>query len=273
MGRLGGQGIRPRPDEVLARLSIEAALGLPVEHHDDGSDSGMCDLRIGTSRAPMAAIEVVGAVDELYTRTWNPGPGLGPVTTHGGANWLMFLADGTVSEHVRKLAPRLVRSLEGTGWHRTPNVDLLKHEDFVAAAEPFRALGCIALYCYATEGEGMLRLGQGGVAGAIDSRGQSVPGWIEEFLRAPARADVLAKLARAPALERHVFVPVAFKGAPVSVFTYLDTDQKMPPDEAPDLPAPVDQVWIASTFGAKAGVRWDGRQWSRFSLVTKLRDG
>lgn len=258
---------------MLARLTIEAALGLPVEHHDDGSHNGMYDLRIGPSHAPVAAIEVVGAVDEPYTRTWNPGPGLGPVTTHGVANWLMFLADGTVSEHVRKLAPRLLRSLEGTGWHRTPNVDLLRRDEFAAAAEPLRALGCIALYCYATEGEGVLHLGQSGVAGAIDSHGQSVPGWIEEFLRVPARADVLAKLARAPALERHVFVPVSFKGAPVSVFTYLDTDQQMLPDEAPDRPAPVDQVWIASTFGAKTGVRWDGRQWSHFSLVTKLRDG
>ena len=261
---------RLRGEEVLAQLSIGAALREAVQHHDDGSDDGMYDLRVGPADAPAAAIEVIGAVDAAHTRTWSAGPGRGPLATYGVANWLMFLADGTVSERVRRLAPRLLRDLEGAGWHRLPSVDLLQRDNFAVEADALRAMGCVALYCYETEGEGLLRLAQRGVVGSVDHRGESVPGWIADFLRAPERADVLAKLARAPAVERHVFVPVSFKGAPISVFTYLDTDQNALPDTAPDLPLPIDQVWIACTFGAKTGVRWDGRRWSRFDLVTEL---
>ena len=89
-------------------------------------------------------------------------------------------------------------------------------------------------------------------------------GSIEDLLKVPAWLTCLPKLARAPPVERHAFVPMSFKGAPISVFTYLDTDQSMSPDTAQDLPLPhrsgLDGVPLRRQ---DRGDRWDGQRWSR----------
>lgn len=77
------------------------------------------------------------------------------------------------------------------------------------------------------------------------------------------------------AQERHVFIPVAFGGAPGEVQAYLMynlyTGSPPPlgdPHIAPDLPEPVTSVWIASS-SARYGVRWDRSDWSVFNARPK----
>jgi hypothetical protein len=59
-----------RPNEEWARVAIEAATGVPVTQHDDGSEPAMHDLEIHFPGAP-AAVEVTGAVDERAAELWN----------------------------------------------------------------------------------------------------------------------------------------------------------------------------------------------------------
>ena len=101
------------------------------------------------------------------------------------------------------------------------------------------------------------------MGGVVDEEGHALGAWIGEFLRHPDRKDVLAKLARSGAAERHVFVPVAWGGAPSPVWSYLATELTRFPDEPPLLPEPVTAVWVTSTHSPH-GIRWDGTQWYRF---------
>jgi hypothetical protein len=62
-----------RREEEWARRVVERELGQAVEVHDDGSTSGMFDLRVGAAGSEQLAIEVTGAVDPDWTETWSVG--------------------------------------------------------------------------------------------------------------------------------------------------------------------------------------------------------
>lgn len=56
----------------------------------------------------------------------------------------------------------------------------------------------------------------------VDSTGSAVPGWVRSFLLAPQQSDVLGKLARSGASERHAFILVpGFTAAPFGVVDML----------------------------------------------------
>jgi hypothetical protein len=97
-----------------------------------------------------------------------------------------------------------------------------------------------------------------GLGGAVDTQGQAVAGWIGDFLRAPERIDVLQKLLESTARRCDVFVSVSFGGAPWPVESYLGDRGNTPPTGVPNLPPPVDEVWI--TYGTK-GIHWNGDTW------------
>src|SRR6185369_5947038 len=99
-----------------------------------------------------------------------------------------------------------------------------------------------------------------GVGGAVDEGGGAVPGWISHLLRMPKYHDVLSKLERSGASEKHAFVFVGFAGAPWEVEGYLARDIKRVPTEPPDLPLPLTAVWIMSQT-AQRGLRWDEKTW------------
>ncbi len=117
-----------------------------------------------------------------------------------------------------------------------------------------------------------------GTGGAADSQGTAVPGWVGQFLRDPAREDVLRKLQRSDAAERHAFIFVVLGGAPWPVDDYVNFTEELDqlPTEAPNLPPPVTGVWIVGQFGQK-GLRWNGSAWRRFEArgegIEDLRQG
>ena len=52
-----------RGEEEWVRRQMSAALGVPVEQHDDGSSPGMHDLTILYNDRPHAAVEIKAAAD------------------------------------------------------------------------------------------------------------------------------------------------------------------------------------------------------------------
>jgi hypothetical protein len=113
------------------------------------------------------------------------------------------------------------------------------------------------------QGTGKVSLTMPGNGGAVDEYGMAVPGWVGVFLRDPDRQDVLSKLERSGAPERHAFLIVTLIGAPWAVESYLTGSLEHLPAQAPDLPAPVTGVWIVLGMGQR-GLRWDGNIWKFF---------
>jgi len=104
-----------------------------------------------------------------------------------------------------------------------------------------------------------------GTSGEVDPEGTAVPGWVGQFLRDSEQEDVLRKLQRSDAAERHAFIIVYLGGATWPVEYYLNFTEELDqlPTEAPNLPQPVTEVWIVGQSGQK-GLRWNGSAWRRF---------
>ena len=101
--------------EEGARHTIERALNRPVALHDDGSQPGMYDLRIGPVDAPNMAIEVVAAVDPVFNETWNIGPGSGPMQLGIQGDWTVIIDPSTRLRTFRQQIEPQLQQLEARG--------------------------------------------------------------------------------------------------------------------------------------------------------------
>lgn len=250
--------------EELARRIVEKELKRPVVINDDGSAPGMYDLRVGPADAPEVAIECVGAVDQTYTETWNVGPARGPLRLSIKGDWIVEIAPTARVKAVKKGIEPLLQEIEGRGLDKVYVDYRLEWQD----AELFRkfdSLNITHALCYSQQGSGKVHLTMPGTGGAVDEHGRSLPGWVGEFLRDPSRQDVLGKLQRSGAPERHAFLIVTLMGAPWEVESYLTGGLDHLPSEAPDLPPPVTGIWIIPGAGGK-GIRWDGNVWQVFEV-------
>lgn len=250
------------PIEEWARRIIEARIGKPVIIHDDGSKNGMYDLRIGSTDAPTAAIECVGAVDQLFTETWNVGPAKGPFYLQVQGDWYITVKPGAHIKTIKKELQQPLQELESKGIYGFQAIYQLEYHD-KNLFDKFKALGIENTSCYNKNGTGKVHLGMPGTGGGVDSQGDSVPGWVGAFLRDAAQQDVIGKLQRSRASDCHVFIPVSLQGAPWSVESYLTGEFDHLPNQNPDLPSPITQVWIISTHNRK-GIRWNGTNWHLF---------
>lgn len=237
--------------------------------HDDGSRPRMYDLRIGDVAAPEVAIECIGAVDPLRTATWNVGPGRGSFKLEVEGDWHIVLRPDAVVKRVRARLPTLLQDCIEAGVEGYVPADGFLQVRSPALHRRLSTLKIDAIGRY-DPGVGRIYLGMTGYGGAVDPTGREVPGWIGQFLRADDRRDVLVKLTTSGAEQRHVFVIVSFGGAPWLVESYLGTQTELLPQEPPDLPAPVDAVWIL--HGSK-GLRWDGTGWRFFNPVVPVLSG
>jgi hypothetical protein len=250
--------------EECARRILQREIDRPVIRHDDGSEPGMYDLRIGPADAPNVAIECVGAVDPTRTETWNVGPARGPLSLALRGDWYVKLLPHSRLKDILRRIEDVLRAAEEAQVEDHTSVDLyLKHRNprLFAVLDD---LNIASIYRLCLRGRGTVFLGMTGIGGAVDPSGHAVPGWISEFLRAPERADVLVKLSASGAAERHVFVAVAFAGVPWPVESYLGTCTDSLPIDAPDAPPPVSAVGIM--YGRR-GLRWDGRKWTFFDAT------
>jgi hypothetical protein len=245
--------------EEWARRILEKELKRNVVVNEDGSKPGMYDLRIGTANVPEMAVECVGAVDPILTETWNVGTAKGPPELALQGDWLITLTPTARVKAIRQRVESLLQELERRGLRDVPVDRALNWRDS-ALFEELESLDVTRAYCYRLPGIGKVHLGMEGIGGAVDSQGAAVPKWVGEFLRDSARRDVLCKLQRSGARDRHAFVFVTFAGAPWSVESYVTGEFDQLPAEASDLPPPVTGVWVVSQF-VRRGLRWDGDAW------------
>ena len=97
--------------------------------------------------------------------------------------------------------------------------------------------------------------------------GSAVPGWVRDFLLDPRQSDVLDKLERSGASERHAFILVpGFSIAPFEVVDMLWRDEdELVPTRSPHLPEQVTHVWLMAFWTVGSGLRWSPeRGWERF---------
>ena len=141
---------------------------------------------------------------------------------------------------------------------------LLKRDDN-GLLEELESLDIRYVRCFRMPGTGLVHMTPEGVGGGVDSTGNALPQWIEEFLRDPKQEDVLFKLRYTSAPERWVFVPVTHRGAPWPVESYLTGELEFLPATEPSLPSPDQGIWVASTFGTH-GVRWGSAGWRSFRI-------
>jgi hypothetical protein len=250
--------------EEWARRIIERELGRSVALNDDNSQAGMYDLRIGVSDTPEIAIECVGAVDSIFTEAWNIGPAKGPLYCPLAGNWTVIISRGARVKVIKQEIGSLLQELEMRGLYDV-RVDHWLKRSGRWLFDALEALGIEGAWCSQLEGTGKVHLTLPGTGGAVDETGSAVPGWISDFLHAPARSDVLGKLGRSGAMSCHVFVLVDFLGAPWPIESYLAGDLDKLPLQQPDLPISVDEVWIVHVPGFRQrGLRWNGEAWRSF---------
>jgi hypothetical protein len=250
--------------ERWAQQITEKELNCPVVIHDDGSQPSMYDQRIGAVEAPDVAIECVGAVDSVFTETWNVSPGKGPLRLAIKGDWIIGIAREAHIRTIKQHIESILRKLEERDVSEVRVGHLLKRHDSQLLQE-LEALGIRHASCFRMPGTGRVHMTTEGVGGFVDSAGSVLPHWIEEFLRDPSREDVLFKLRHTSAQERWVFVPVTHRGAPWPVESYLTGELDCLPTTEPNLPSPVTGIWVASTFGTH-GVRWDNAGWRPFRI-------
>jgi hypothetical protein len=250
-------------EEHWAQQIIQKELKKTVTINDDGSKPGMYDLRIGPLDAPEMAVECVGAVDQTFTETWNVGPARGPLELSTKGDWIITIADKARVKAIKQHVKPILERLEERGVkNMIVNYQLKVHD--AALFQELESLGITDALCYRLPGSGKIHLTTQGQGGVVDQQGNSVPAWIGTFLRDPAQKDVLSKLEQSRATDCHVFVIVAFGGAPWSVESYLTGGLVHVPNQVPNLPPPVTGVWIVSSWSRGKGIRWDGITWQAF---------
>ena len=249
--------------ESWAQKIVQDELREPVVVHDDNSQPSMYDLRIGPVDSPAIAIECTGAVDKVRTETWNVGPGQGPLTLALRGDWTVILKP---SARIRGLAQALepvLQDCERSGELSPVHVDWRLNRSNPKLFSALDSKGVKFISCFRVKGEGKVHLTLDGIGGPVDAEGLAIPEWLAAFLSDPERADVISKLVRSEAADRHAFVVVDYAGAPWSVQSYLDSDLAALPPAAPKLPSPLTGVWLVSTANT-VGVRWTGTHWKRF---------
>lgn len=258
---------RNKAGEEWARRIVEKHLKMPVVINDDGSRSSMYDLRIGSEDAPDCAIECVGAVNAVFTETWNIGPAKGALKSSLKGDWGVEIEDFAQIKEVKRHAESLLRQLEDRGIHDASADWWLELHDEILFKQ-LKSLQISRVLCYTPRGEGKVNLWMQGMGGAVEQDGGALSNWIGQFLNQPTCNDVRLKLLRSCAPVRHAFVIVSFKAAPWSVECYLTGNLDYLPKHPPALPKEITGVWVVSGVG-DAGVFWDGVTWNRFDARGK----
>ncbi len=255
------------PEEEWARQMIHHSLGVPVEQHDDGSRPRMHDLDILYTDRPPAAVEVTAAADPASIELWNlmnSGDRWQVDGLVGG--WLVTLDPVARANRLRRELPALLKQLEGLG---ISELRPRRHDGTLEDAA--WGLGIRSAFQSDTDYPGSiyitLELPRERSGGWVADTGDALAPWIGEFLEDPEHSDVLEKLARSGATERHAFLYLpGFTTAPFSVSDLLMRDGAPLPGVRPQLPTEVTHAWVVSTWTTGDGFRWspDGG-WMRFA--------
>ncbi len=251
-----------KPGEEFARIVIQRELGRSVEHHDDGSQDSMFDLRVGSKEALEIAIECTGAVNQKFVASWKAGPGKGSFVVHGIANdWIVETRVGARIKLVMTEIGSLLKRLEAAEIYHLNELWTLRDDEELE--NDLERVGITSAHrVERSDPTGKVMLTLPPIGGGVDQDGTRVATWVAEFLNDDQRADNLHKLKISGAVKCHIFIPIWFSGAPFAVESYFTGDLEKLPQDAPVLPSPVDCVWLCG-MGAK-GIWWNGSEWRFF---------
>ena len=269
-----------RSEEKVVAATIAATLGLRVEQHDDGSRPGMHDLDILAADGTSAAVEVTAAADPDSIQLWKLVNGREERWTvpnlQGG--WMLQLEPTARAKQLLKNLPAFLRELEGQKLTEIPR-QRRRQEAPESVEGRARALGILSGNQSSTDFPGSIYLtierSRERTGGVVDSTGSAVPGWVRDFLLDPHQSDVLDKLERSRADERHAFILLpGFSTAPFGVVDMLwRDDRNAVPTTRPHLPEQVTHVWLMSFWTVGSGLRWSpDLGWQRFQRQFDIHD-
>ncbi|MGH7931108.1 MAG: hypothetical protein ACREQV_25325 [Candidatus Binatia bacterium] len=214
---------RRHGEEVWAEAIVRAHLGLEVTPYDDGSVDGMYDLTVTLPDGSHAAVEVTSAADSDSIETWNLMNGRGEVwrfpELRGG--WLVAVHPAARVQKLRQQLPLLLGRLERAGITETGT---WRDPEWVESN--YENLGVVTAYQSGTDRPGgvylTIELPAEQSGGAVPSQGDSIAEWIGTFLHEPQQHDVLNKLHRSGAGQRHAFVfclDLLFRRGPYLIYS------------------------------------------------------
>lgn len=269
-----------RDEEKVVAATIMTTLGLKVEQHDDGKQPGMHDLNIVTADGSPSAVEVTAAADPDSIQLWKLVNGRDErwIVPDLEGGWMLHLEPTARARRLIKELPAFLRELEGQGVTEIPRQR--RRQEISGSIEGrARALGIVSGDQSGTDFPGSIYLTieqpRERIGGAVDRTGSAVPGWVRSFLLDPHQSDVLDKLARSGASERHAFILVpSFTSAPFGVVDMLwRGEDDVVPTTSPELPDQVTHVWLMAFWTIGSGLRWspDGG-WERFERRFRIED-
>jgi hypothetical protein len=121
-----------------------------------------------------------------------------------------FVTEQTIAGRPVRVPGHLLAAVEERGLDCTSVGAWLRVHDR-ALYDELHALGIGSLS--RRDGTGHVAFHMIGPGGAIDREGLAIPAWVRDFLQAPSRSDLLAKLESSGARQRDVFIGVTLQGA------------------------------------------------------------
>jgi hypothetical protein len=189
--------------------------------------------------------------------------------------WLVTVFPSSRVRQLKARLPTLLRRLKAAG---ITSLDLAGGRTPAGLESLTERLGIASAHQDATSRPGSIyltiELAPERTGGLVPSSGDAIAAWCSAFLREPKQADVLDKLRRSDAPERHAFdfVP-GLTPAPWTVPYLLTTDPVLLPAIPPDLPLVVTHVWMTSTWSTTTGCRWSpAGGWRHFSKTVEAGD-
>jgi hypothetical protein len=238
-----------------------------VTLHDDGSQPGMYDLHIVKSDGTEAAMEVTAAADQDSIELWNIVNGSGErwIVPELVGGWMASLLPTARAKRIKIELPELLADCEqmGVGELRAGRS---RHPDPLTARAEDMGITHVSQGATAHPGVIYLTIEQphnrtGGAASPAE-----LLAWVPKFFAEPQQSDILTKLARSAATERHAFVFLpGFSTAPFGVTDLLWQVDSVLPTDPPILPPEVTHLWLVATWRVGTGVRWSvDSGWRRF---------
>ncbi|PKG97578.1 hypothetical protein [Paraglaciecola sp. MB-3u-78] len=247
--------------EDWARQIVAKELSTQVEVHDNGSKPGMYDLRIGPVSDPAYAIECVGSVDPVATVTWNIGPAKGPMKVCSSRDWLVSIKKSTSIKSLKIHLSKAIVNCESLGLTEFTPVDWQLKRFNLELFNKLDELGITSFQTYKKDGSGYAYLSMDGGGGPINQSSDAFIDWVGSFLSSNNKLDVVEKLRKSCAKEKHAFIPMLLGGAPWEVESYFLGKMPLPCKE-PKLPKPITGVWVL--LNGK-GLRYMNGGWHVFS--------
>lgn len=255
-------------DEELAGLVLESALRAPVARVDKRPLQGMHDLEVRYADGRLGAGEVVSARDETRTELETAAARRGFAKCNELTRlWMVIVKPEAILKNIHPHMPSLLSQLECLG------IDRIRGFDHRYAPDGFRSLA-IDLdnlgieSCFSSRPT--LKHPPGfylwpGILAAWVRDGDSATEFCEQLLADSACEDVLDKLRRSNADERHAVIILTF--AQVGPHTAIDTG--VLPSRPPRLPDGIDWLWIiASKAPPVRAVYWKPEAgWSQVAVV------